>query len=366
MEASFARSILVDAPMAVLAIDTQGCVRSANATAERFFGGDLVGAKRPAASLIEGLNLTGAATAEAIEQFNVRSLGGGDGVHMTARRLNGEAVAVDVQAARFTAVGETFVTLFIQDVTAVMRAEVAVQELRNEITHNWRLNSLGEMASMLAHELNQPLSAITNQLHAARHLLGVEPPDADRVIACLAAADAQAQRAGDTIRRMRALMSRETGYHAEEDVLAVIEDLMPILRISAREFGAKISVDVAPSGTAHCDRVQVQQVLGNLVRNAMEAEPRCGARQILIRGRSNPAERSYELTVEDDGPGISPEVRDRLFEPLASTKKNGMGLGLSICKSIVEAHGGSMSCSGSALGGAAFSFSLRSTEKGST
>lgn len=363
MEASFARSILVDAPMAVLAVDGDGLVRSANGTAERFFGGKIASTGLRASSLIEGLTLTGADTSETIEQFNVRSRGGGDGVHMTARRLSGEPVPVDVQAAPFTAVGEPFVTLFVQDVTAVMRAETAIQELRNEITHNWRLNSLGEMASMLAHELNQPLSAIANHLHAARSLLHAASPDIGRAVSSMIAAEAQSQRAGEVIRRMRALMSRETGYHADEEVLAVVEDLMPILRISGREFDSRFRVDVLPGETAHCDRVQVQQVIGNLARNAMEAEPRTGGRNIEIRGRTDPVEGCYRLTVEDDGPGIAAEVVDRLFEPLASTKKKGMGLGLSICRTIVEAHGGSLRCIPGTLGGAAFEFSLRTDGK---
>lgn len=349
--------------MAVIAVDRDGLVRSANGTAERFFGGEIASTGLQASSLIEGLTLIGADTPETIEQFNMRSRGGGDGVHMTARRLSGEPVPVDVQAARFTADDEPFVTLFVQDVTAVMRAETAIQELRNEIAHNWRLNSLGEMASVLAHELNQPLSAIANHLHAARSLLHGAPPDIGRAVSSMIAAEAQSQRAGDTIRRMRALMSRETGYHADEDVLAVVEDLMPILRISGREFDARITVDVLPDEMAHCDRIQVQQVIGNLARNAMEAEPRTGVRNIAIHGRADPADGCYRLTVEDDGPGIPAAIVDRLFEPLASTKKNGMGLGLSICRTIVEAHGGSLSCIPGSLGGAAFSFSLRTDGK---
>jgi two-component system sensor kinase FixL len=347
--------------MAILAVDVAGVVRCANATAERFFGGDVSAARVAVADLVEGLDLVGDAGEEAVDQFNRRSRGiGGDGGRMMARRLSGEAVPVDVQAARFTAVGESFVTLFIQDVSAVISAEAAVQELRNEITHNWRLNSLGEMASILAHELNQPLSAITNYLHATRSLLGGASPDTGQAITALLAAEVQARRAGDTIRRIRALMARETGYHANEEMLAVVEDLMPILRISAREFGANISVDVKALETAHCDRVQIQQVLANLVRNGMEAAPKDGIRHIVIRGRSNPEDGSYILSVEDDGPGIAPDVADRLFEPLASTKKNGMGLGLSICKTIVEAHGGAMSCAKAPLGGAAFSFTIKS------
>ncbi len=351
--------MLLDAPMAVLAIDADGLVRSANPAAERLFGDKVAGPHTPAASLIEGLTLTAQATDQAIEKFNVGKTGGGNAPHMTARSVTGEAVAVEVKAAHFTALGETFVTLFIQDATAVRRAEAAAHKLQTVITNNWRLASLGEMASVLAHELNQPLSAIANYIYAARHLLGVEAPDVDRIVASLDAANNQTQRAGETIRRMRGLMSRETGYHADEEIHALVEDLMPALLIRARTVNAKIKVDVAPAETARCDRIQIQQVLGYLVRNAMEAARGEGARLIQIRGRSIRACGSYELIVEDDGPGIAPEIVDQLFEPLASTNKGATGLGLSICKTILEAHGGSISCSASSLGGAAFSVLLK-------
>lgn len=349
--------------MAVFAVDRNGLVRSANRAAERFFGGEIASSGLQASSLIEGLTLTAADTPEIIKQFNRRSRDDGAGAHMTARRLSGDPVPVEVKVAGFTAVGEPFISLFVQDVTAVIRAEKAIQELRNEITHSWRLNALGEMASVLAHDLNQPLSAIANQLHAARSLLQTASPDIGRAITSMTAAEAQSQRAGETIRRMRALMSREIGDHADEEVLALVEDLMPILRTSGREFGARFIVDVLPDETAHCDRIQIQQVIGNLTRNAMEAGPRVGARSIAIRGRADPADGCYRLTVEDDGPGIPAEVSHTLFEPWASTKKNGLGLGLSICRTIVEAHGGSLSCSSGSLGGAAFSFSLRTDRR---
>jgi two-component system sensor kinase FixL len=362
MEASFAKSILVDAPMAVVAIDRLGTLRTANATAETFFGVRLTGDQpRRINDLIEGLRLSGDASEEDVTAFNISSRRGGDRVHLLARRFEGSTVPVEIQAARFSAVGEDFVTLFIQDVTAVMEAEQAVQELRLQITQNWRLNSLGEMASMLAHELNQPLSAIANNLHAASALLGRPEPEIVAAQRSIAAAEAQAQRAGDTIRRLRALMSRDSGYQTTETVAEVIGEIMPILNISAREMDAEIVVDIHPDHRTDCDRVQLQQLIFNLVRNAIETPTTADRRQVRISGHCL-GRGAYRVLVEDNGPGLAPEIRDRLFDPLTSTKPDGMGLGLSICRTIVEAHRGTIASVGSALGGAAFAFTLNESQ----
>jgi two-component system, LuxR family, sensor kinase FixL len=358
MEASFAKSILADAPMAVVAIDRRGVIRTANATADGFFGESLAGeTRRRITDLIEGLRLTGDASEDDVAAFNVRSRSGGDGVHLYARRSDGSTVPVDVQAARFSALGEDFVTLFIQDVTAVMVAEQAVQDLRLQITQNWRLNSLGEMASMLAHELNQPLAAVANHLHAAEVVLARVAPDTEAARRSIAAAQDQAQRAGDTIRRLRALMKRDTSYHQNEIVAEVVGEIMPILNITAREMDATITLDIHPDHHTDCDRVQVQQLVFNLVRNAIEAPSTGRRRKVHIAGECL-GRGAYRILVEDNGPGLDDGIRDRLFDPLASTKPDGMGLGLSICRTIVEAHGGTIHCVESRLGGGAFAFSL--------
>ncbi len=364
MEASFARSILLHAPMAVVAIDGDGLIRSANVTAETFFGGGLTTpVPVPIASLVDGMKLNGDADDETISSFNVRSRSGGEGVHMQARRLDGTTVPVDIQAARFSAVGQTFVTLFIQDVTAVMAAETAVQELRVQITQNWRLNSLGEMASMLAHELNQPLSAVANHLHGARALLTRDDSDPEAIRHCLDAAEAQAHRAGDTIRWLRALMSRDTGYHKPEFVAEVVGEIIPILSISAREVDAELDLRIDPNHQTDCDRVQLQQLVVNLVRNAIEAPPSTLPRHVRVSGKCL-GHGAYSIAVDDNGPGIPPEMMDHLFTPLASTKPEGMGLGLSICRTIVEAHGGKIEGGASELGGARFVFTLNESGAG--
>ena len=341
--------------MAVVAIDSDGIVRSANATAETFFGCGLPPAPPVRiSSLLPGFDVLTLASDEGLDRFNKR---GRNGVaHLRIGRPDGSEAFVDVQAARFSAHGERFLTLFIQDITAVIAAETAVQELRLQITYNWRLNSLGEMASMVAHELNQPLSAVLNFLEAAKTLVSRTEFDQAKVLQFLASAEGQAERASDVIRRLRTLMSRDKGYHAEANLSEIVTEVMPILQINARELDADIRMCLPHDATVRCDRVQIQQLVMNLVRNALDAPSTEQRRRVLISCARQ--EDGLRVLVEDNGPGVSDAVASRLFDPMASTKPGGMGLGLSICRTIVEAHGGTIGPAPSSLGGAGFAFTL--------
>lgn len=361
MEASFARSILVDAPMAIVAIDATGAVRSSNATADRFFGGVLT-LQPPIriSELVDGLVLSPTLSAEGLAAFSSRDPETGEGMTFRARTANGGLAFVDIQAAPFAFDGEDFVTLFITDVTARVTAAATAEDLQRQVSRNWRLSSLGEIASMLAHELNQPLSAVANFLDAARTLAERDAPDQARIVQFIEAAEQQARRAGDVICRLRALLSKDTGYHATEPVAGVVSEILPILTIGAREHDAEIQVDIPGDLVARCDRVQLQQLLLNLVRNALDAPPTGVQRRIRITGSA--MDRGLRMTVEDNGPGLSPEMREGLFAPMASSKPGGMGLGLSICRTIVEAHGGQIELVPGSLGGAAFTFTLIGAE----
>lgn len=357
MEASFARSILVDAPMAVVAIDAAGTIRSANTTADAFFGRAMVGdPPLHIASLIPELDVAALQAPGGLADLNATSRSGGSGVHLTALRHDGRCAFVDVQAAQFSANGEDFLTLFIQDVTGVVAAETAAQDLRQQITYNWRLNSLGELASMVAHELNQPLSAILNFLDAATTLISRPEIDRAKITKYVESAAGQAERASDVIRRLRTLMSRDTGFHSQANMAEIVDEILPILRINAREVDAILTVRIPPDGCALCDRVQVQQVVLNLVRNALDAPSDGQRRRVLISG--DQTDQHYRVTVEDNGPGVPEAVAGGLFDPLISTKAGGMGMGLSICRTIVEAHGGKIEHVTSSLGGAGFAFTL--------
>lgn len=344
---------MIDVPMAIVAVDATGTVRCFNPAATALFGAAL--SLRPAVrieGLIDGLALPSPVDEDALARFNGR----GAGRAFLARQPPEAGVPVEVRVATFRVRGEPLMILFITDVSAREAAGATIEDLQQQVTRNWRLNSLGEIASMLAHELNQPLSAVVNFLDAARTLAGRELVDRSRVVHFITSAEQQAQRAGEVIRRLRALLARDSGFHAPEVVAEVVAEILPILSLSARETDAEVVVEVPDSLVVRCDRVQLQQVLINLVRNAVDAPSNGRRRRVLITGAA--IDRGLRMTVQDNGPGLDPDLRRRLFAPVTSTKPAGMGLGLSICRTIVEAHGGRIEVVPGTLGGAAFAFTL--------
>lgn len=353
---SFAQSILMDAPMAIIAIDLSGRVRCANGTAERFFGRPLMAPPVDIRELIEDFDIETLGSSSVVENINAWNRSSGKDLHRRARCGKGREAFVDLQAARFSRDGEDLVTLFIQDMTTSVATEAALQDVKLQIIHSWRLNSLGEVASMLAHELNQPLGAAVNYLAAADAAFDRGGADALNAPDMMRAARTQVERATDIIRHLRSLLTHDKGFQTDQNIAEVIDEIMPILHAHARETRSEVVIRISPDDVACCDRVQLQQVVLNLTRNAMDAPANGVARKVEISGRPGPER--YIMTISDNGPGVPVEMTDKLFEPLVSTKAGGMGLGLSICRTIVEAHGGAISLAPSRLGGAAFTFTL--------
>jgi two-component system sensor kinase FixL len=268
------------------------------------------------------------------------------------------------------AVGETrgptpSFTGFIRDLTERQETETRLQELQNELVHVSRLTAMGEMASTLAHELNQPLSAIANLLTGSRRLMdrGRESDHAkDREAIDRAAA--QALRAGEVIHRMRDFARRGASEREAESLSKLIEEASALALIGEKERQVDVRLKLDPKADdVFADRVQIQQVLLNLIRNGIDAmqaqEPR--KRALLIR--TGLTEEGWsEVSVADTGPGIAPEVLERLFQPFMTTKPQGMGVGLSISRSIIEAHGGRIWAEANPGGGALFRFTLPPAE----
>jgi C4-dicarboxylate-specific signal transduction histidine kinase len=210
---------------------------------------------------------------------------------------------------------------------------------REELAHIARIGTLGEMAAGLAHELNQPLSAIHFEATAALEIGEFQTPDSLRDAMTTIAE--QSHRAGEIVRRMRTFARRRPPHRETTDMGQVIRDVLALLEHDLRLDAIRTVLeldDAAPS--VRVDRVEMQQVLVNVIRNAIEAlnHPSAAGRVLTIR--TEHADRRVRIVVADSGPGIDPRVADRLFHPFYSTKPSGMGLGLSICQSIVEAHGG--------------------------
>ena len=260
----------------------------------------------------------------------------------------------------------------LTDVTTQRRAEVALaeskarlQELQQEFLHVSRLSEAGAMASALAHELNQPLAAATAALKAAQRLLGATPPAGDPEAAAdigeaMGLAASQTLRAGQIVRRLREFVSRggET-EKAIEDLPRLAREASALALVGARESGIAVSFRFAPAlPPVLVDRIQIQQVLFNLMRNAVQAVgERTGGREVEVSAEAV-GTGTVEISVADTGPGLAPEAAERLFEPFVSTKPGGMGVGLSICRTIVEAHGGRLWAEQRPGGGAVFRFTL--------
>ena len=253
-----------------------------------------------------------------------------------------------------------------RDITAAAKADAALeesqrrlQELHSELLHVSRLSAMGEMASALAHELNQPLAAISNYMKGSRRLLASSSdPNAAKIEAALDKAAEQALRAGQIIRRLRDFVARGELERRLESVTQMINEAAALGLVGAPERGVAVEFELDPtSDLVWADRVQIQQVLLNLFRNAMEAMAQTARRELLVTNRSI-ADDLIEVIVSDTGEGFAEEVSSNLFQPFFTTKKSGMGVGLSISRSIIELHGGQIRAEPNDGGGVTFRFTL--------
>ena len=247
-----------------------------------------------------------------------------------------------------------------RDVTARKQAEQETQRLRQEIAHAGRVSMMGQLASALAHEINQPLGAILRNAEAAELFLQHPSPDLDEVRAILADIRADDERAGSVIDRMRGLLKRQTLETRPLDVRALVGDVAALVRVDAATRQVKLDVDVPGDlPQVRGDRVHLQQVLLNLILNGMDALDGASLedRRVSVTARLE-ARTIVEIAVGDAGPGIPADTLAQIFDPFFTTKPNGMGMGLAISRTIIEAHGGRLWAENQDGGGAAFRFTL--------
>jgi two-component system sensor kinase FixL len=232
-----------------------------------------------------------------------------------------------------------------------------MQDLQSELLHASRLSVMGQMASTLAHELNQPLTAVVNYLEAARQLLGSEPEIGKKIGDLMQRAVAQAERAGGVIRHMRQFVSKGETERSRENVNTLVEEALAIALVGARQTGVRVTLELDRAlPPVFVNSVQIQQIILNLARNAIEAMEAVETRDLRIGTRL--AGDTIEISVADSGPGLAPEIAERLFEPFRTTKQSGMGLGLSISREIAEAHHGRLSGATRPGGGTEFVLTL--------
>jgi PAS domain S-box-containing protein len=249
----------------------------------------------------------------------------------------------------------------VHDITERKRAEEEIRQTQERLTQFARLSTMGEMAAGLAHEINQPLTAIANYAQALQRLLAAPaPPEPADVEFALQQIAAQALRAGEVIRRLRSFVKTREARTEVIDPLQLITDLMTFAEPDARVNDMRLRIEAPGSlPPVVCDPVQVQQVMLNLIRNAIDAVNESGSARREITIRAVPEGRSaVEISVEDHGPGIAPEVAENLGNPFFTTKPTGTGLGIAISRSILRAHGGKLSHRPTPGGGATVFFTL--------
>jgi PAS domain S-box-containing protein len=246
------------------------------------------------------------------------------------------------------------------DITDRKRAELDAHDLRRELAHLSRVAALGELTASLAHEINQPLTAILSNAQAAQRLLAAVPPDLDEVREILRDIAEEDKRAVAVIRRLRGLLKREEPERTRLQLNAVVQQVVQLVTHDAAMREVSLSVHLEPSlPPVMGDRVQLQQVLLNLMLNGLDAVRDLAPedRKLDVRTQMKDA-RTVEVAVRDSGTGIPKDAFARIFQPFYTTKPDGLGMGLSISRSIIEAHGGQISAANSPEGGATFCFTL--------
>jgi two-component system sensor kinase FixL len=349
-------AIVNTAEDAVLTIDGRGRIGSANPAVERLFG-------HPAERII-GRDVR--ALVEAPEPLAILTpvdpakSGQTTPWQLEGRRADGHPFPIEVTAGRFGQGEETQYTLVIRDVTVRRDTEMRMRSHESEMARGSRFSLADALATALAHEINQPLTAITTFARGCLRMIREPDPEKHMLREGIEHIAQQAERAGDIIVRLRDLVRGGASQLAATDVRVMLDAAVALIEADASEANVDVRFDVpADPPRVMADRLQIEQVLVNLLRNGIEAAAAAGAAEPQVVISVRPAEPGFlAIAVADSGPGISPEVARRLFEPFATTKTSGMGLGLPISRSIVEAHGGRLDLVRSGPEGSVFAFAL--------
>jgi C4-dicarboxylate-specific signal transduction histidine kinase len=236
-----------------------------------------------------------------------------------------------------------FELLSVTDVSERERAESQATQLRSELAHLSRVTMLGELSGSLAHELNQPLTSILSNAQAAEHFLASDRPDFEELREILKDIVAEDKRAGEVIQRLRALFKKGELQRQRIEMNELLQDVLKLARSDLIDRGVSVTVRLSPGlPSVTADRVQVQQVLLNLVKNGCDAMEgvRRAERGLEVLSAETPDGAGVQVSIRDRGCGVPSGDVERIFEPFFTTKSSGMGLGLAVCRTIVQGHDG--------------------------
>ena len=364
LEQALLGSILATVPDALIVIDVRGQIVSFSAAAQRMFQyaesdvlGETISMLMPSPDrekhdgYIDHYLKTGERRIIGIGRLT------------SARRRDGSTFPIELSVGEVQDEGRPLFTGFIRDLTESQQAERRVADLQAELAHASRVTAMGTLASALAHELNQPLTAIANYLEAGRDMLDADGPvDRELLREAMAESASQALRAGEIIRSLREFIRRGETIRQPEALRGLLAEGAALAFIGVDSRGLDMDISVDPRvDKVLVNRVQLQQVIINLTKNAVEAMAGSPARILRLSAIPAPSPTDagrVEVIVADSGPGLAPEMSRTLVTPFTTTKPSGMGVGLSISQTIVEGHGGRIWAEPSQWGGTAFHFTL--------
>jgi two-component system sensor kinase FixL len=345
----------------VLTIDAGGRIRSINPAVERLFS-------RPSKQLVEqDVSELVEDTPDLLHRLQLAARVPASAVgswELDARSADGRVFPIEFSAGRFELMGAEHYAVVIRDITSRRNAEARYREHQAELARVSRVSLAGEMAAGLAHELSQPLTAIAAYGRGCLRLLAGAEPEPALLHEGLAELVHQAERAGDVLDRLREFVRGGKYRRVPTEVEPLIAAVFTLARAEAMQKKVELEASMDPGLPAVvADPVQIEQVLVNLLRNAMDAMEAANAkRRSILVGARRKHKGAVEIAVTDWGPGVAPEVSDTIFEPFVTTKPDGMGMGLSISRSIVESHGGTLQMGHNTPSGAVFFFELPTVE----
>jgi two-component system sensor kinase FixL len=359
------RSILETAPDAIIVIDERGTMESYSSAAERLFGFTAEEAIGQNVKI-----LMPAPYRERHDGYLQHYLDTGErkiigiGRVVVGQRKDSTTFPMELAVGEVMTGGRRLFTGFIRDLTERQMNESRMQELQSELLHMSRVSDVGQMASAIAHELNQPLTAILNYVQAIRRIMVSEGlPLPLKVAGAMDKAVVQATRASAIVQHLRSFIRKGETERSVEDLNKIVSEATALGLVGAKETGISVRVELSGEPLiVFIDKIQIQQVVFNLVRNAIEAMGEASPPRSLLVSAA-PAklpddDTMAEVSVTDSGPGLAPQVQEHLFQPFVTTKEKGMGLGLSICQSIIDGHGGRLEAIPNAERGVTFRFTL--------